>query len=277
MKRQLRNDKLLETVEKIRQRILERFPDAGLAQVAAEIIQITRDAISRAEAISRPNLWIRGGQILLLLIAVAGVVVYTQTRTDQKPLLQTVLEFLDVTKGSAAILAATAIFLFTLETRLKRRRALQAVHELRAMAHLIDMHQLTKDPDQLGHPTEPIIVGGQPMDAEAMGRYLHYCTELLAIVSKVGQLYVQDFPDTAAVAAVDQFENLATGLSNKIWQKLMILGRIRSDAETSPANDPPATTLPALDPDPDRNEMASRQSQDALPGVRESGLVPRRD
>jgi hypothetical protein len=242
MQRQLRNDKLLETVEKVRQRILDRFPDAGLGQVAAEISQITRDAIARAEAIGRPNLWIRAGQVLLLLIAVAGVIVYTQTRADPKPPLQTVLEFLDVTKGSAAILAATAIFLFTLETRLKRGRALKAVHELRAMAHLIDMHQLTKDPDQLGDPREPVNVGGRPMDAEAMGRYLHYCTELLAIVSKVGQLYVQDFPDAQAVAAVDQFENLATGLSNKIWQKLMILDRVRPEAGPGRSADSPVTT-----------------------------------
>src|SRR5829696_8704785 len=147
MKLQLRDDKLLETAEKIRQRITERFPNSGLSQVAAEIIQITRDAIGRAKAISRPNLWLRAGQVVLLLIAVAGVVTYMQTRADQKPAWQTVLDFLDVTKGSVAILAATAIFLFTLETRFKRRRALQAVHELRAMAHLIDMHQLTKDPD----------------------------------------------------------------------------------------------------------------------------------
>jgi hypothetical protein len=240
MKRQLRDDKLLETAEKIRQRITERFPDSGLSRVAAEIIQITKDAIGRAEVIRRPNLWLRAGQVVLLLIAVAGVVTYLQTRADQKSLWPTVIEFLDVAKGSAAILAATAIFLFTLETRLKRRRALRAVHELRAMAHLIDMHQLTKDPDRLGHPTEPINVGGRVMGAEAMGRYLHYCTELLAIVSKIGQLYVQDFPDTIAVTAVDHFESLATGLSNKIWQKLMILERIRSDAGASGTEASPA-------------------------------------
>jgi hypothetical protein len=161
-----------------------------LSKVAVEIIQITKEAIGRAEAINRPNRWLRAGQMVLVLIAVAGVLAYFQTHSDQKSLWQTVLEFLDVTKGSAAILAATAIFFFTPETRLKRRRALKAVHELRAMAHLIDMHQLIKDPDRLGHPTDPISVAGRPIVAEEMGRYLHFCTELLAIVSKVGQLYV---------------------------------------------------------------------------------------
>jgi hypothetical protein len=33
---------------------------------------------------------------------------------------------------------------------------------------------------------------------------------------------------------VDHFEALATGLSNKIWQKIMILDQIRSQTETAP-------------------------------------------
>jgi hypothetical protein len=73
-----------------------------------------------------------------------------------------------------------------------------------------------------------------------MGRYLHYCTELLAIISKIGQLYVQDFPDATAVTSVDHFESLATGLSSKIWQKLMVLDRIRAAAaHPAPADGSP--------------------------------------
>src|SRR5882672_2163710 len=57
MKRLLREDKLLETVEKILHRIEERFPGSGLSQVASEIVQINREALVRAETIRRPNLW----------------------------------------------------------------------------------------------------------------------------------------------------------------------------------------------------------------------------
>jgi hypothetical protein len=49
---------------------------------------------------------------------------------------------------------------------------------------------------------------------------------MLALVAKVGALYVQDFPDQIALQAVDQIEDLASGLSRKIWQKIMILDRI---------------------------------------------------
>jgi hypothetical protein len=43
-------------------------------------------------------------------------------------------------------------FLLTVESRVKRRTALRALHELRSIAHVIDMHQLTKDPEQLLSP-----------------------------------------------------------------------------------------------------------------------------
>jgi hypothetical protein len=109
------------------------------------------------------------------------------------------------------------VFLVTLETRLKRSRAVAAILELRSLAHIIDMHQLSKDPDA------PTGAGGVAYTRPELLRYLRYCTEMLALVSKIGQLYVEDFSDGTTLAAVDQCENLATGLSQKIWQKIVIL------------------------------------------------------
>jgi hypothetical protein len=116
---------------------------------------------------------------------------------------------------------------------------------LRALAHLIDMHQLSKNPTDLGRPVQSHLVSGKPLDAESMRLYLHACTELLAVVSKLGQLYVQDFPDAAAVAAVDQYEALASNLSEMIWQKLMILDRGQTGAAAPQGAIPTkAPTLP---------------------------------
>ena len=229
MKRELREDKLLETVRKIQNQIATRFPSSGLSIVAADVVQVTQEAMARAHTIRSPNRWMQACLVLLGLIAVGGVVAYVQSRTDETTLWQRTWHFLDEAKGSAAILTAATIFVVTSETRMKRKRALKAVHELRAIAHIIDMHQLVKDPDRLGDPINPPAIAGKPMDADLLGRYLHFCTELLAITSKIGQLYVQDFPDPRSLAAVDQFELLATGLSSKIWQKLIILDHIRSD------------------------------------------------
>lgn len=52
---------------------------------------------------------------------------------------------------------------------------------------------------------------------------ISYCRDMLALLSKVGQLYVQDFPDGPTLAAVDRFETLTAELSTRIWQKLDLL------------------------------------------------------
>jgi hypothetical protein len=46
---------------------------------------------------------------------------------------------------------------------------------------------------------------------------------MLSITGKIAALYIQDFDDDVALAAVNEVENLTTGLSRKIWQKLMIV------------------------------------------------------
>lgn len=55
---------------------------------------------------------------------------------------------------------------------------------------------------------------------------------LLSITGKVAALYIQDLDDDVALAAVNEVENLTTGLSRKMWQKLMILYAM------GPENDP---------------------------------------
>jgi hypothetical protein len=229
MLRQLKDDKILETAEKLRVRVADRFPDSGLSSVAAELVQVTREAVDRAASIRRPNYWIRGGLILVGVVALGGIVWEFATSPDLKTAVKDSLALLDAYKGLGVYLVAAVVFLVTLEIRWKRRKALRAVHELRAVAHLIDMHQLNKAPERIGTKDGPRMENGQLMTKDEVGYYLHYCTELLAIVSKIGQLYIQDFPDTAATTAVDHCESLATGLSSKIWQKIMIIDRIDAD------------------------------------------------
>jgi hypothetical protein len=224
MDRHLREDRLTETAERLARRVAERFPGSGLTRVAEEVLGVTREAFARAERIRRPDWALRAGYAVVIALAVvAGVVAWRLRDRDGPSLSSQVLKLLDETKGAAVYLTGVAIFLFTLEIRLKRRKALRAVHELRALAHIIDMHQLAKGPDRAIHLGT--AAPAKAMTPADIGQYLSYCTELLALVSKVGQLYVQDFPDAVTLAAVDQFEALATGLSSKIWQKIMILDR----------------------------------------------------
>jgi hypothetical protein len=119
------------------------------------------------------------------------------------------------------------LFIVTLEQRVKRRRVLRALHELRVIMHVIDMHQLTKD------PSAGVIVGGntpssppRTLKPYELSRYLDYCSEMMSLTSKVAVLFAQSFPDPVVTDAVSDIERIASGLSQKIWQKIMIIDEL---------------------------------------------------
>ena len=60
-----------------------------------------------------------------------------------------------------------------------------------------------------------------------LNRYLDYCSDGLALISKIAALYVQGFQDPVLLDAVDDVEDLTAGFSRKIWQKITILENLR--------------------------------------------------
>lgn len=231
-------NKLIETIERLCRRIGERFPDAGLYQVARQLLAIANQSKARAEMVARPLLWVRAGITLLLAVIMVGLVSAFRAIN----LTVTEFNFFEVVQALEAgineiiLLGAGIFFLVTLETRIKRSRALKALNELRAIAHVIDMHQLTKDPEyvlQRGFdtPSSP----ARTMTDYELSRYLDYCSEMLALTGKLAVLYIQNFDDGIVLNSANELESLTTDLSRKIWQKLMILhGRSHSHVANKP-------------------------------------------
>jgi len=67
------------------------------------------------------------------------------------------------------------------------------------------------------------------MSAFELTRYLDYCIEMLSLAGKIAALYIQHFEDPEAVSAVNDLEDLTSGLSRKIWQKIMVLPSVASE------------------------------------------------
>ncbi|MEM7166563.1 MAG: hypothetical protein AAF581_13940 [Planctomycetota bacterium] len=233
MYRTLEASCLVETAQALHLRIVERFPNAGLGGVAREVAEVSQEARERCREIRRTNVPLRIGSILISVAAVSFIVllIYRARFTSDMWLIENLLEEVDAALGSVVFLGAAIIFLVSTETRLKRRKSLVAVNELRAFAHIIDMHQLTKDPEPITRckPTEHSPE--RTMTPFELGRYFDYCSELLSIVAKVGALYVQAFPDPVTLNAVDDLENLCTGLSRKIWQKATLIDRLTKSSD----------------------------------------------
>jgi hypothetical protein len=180
--------------------------------------------------------------LVLVMVCVLAVVVYTKVKPDDDVFkIEEFIQTLEAALGSLVFLGAAIVFLVSLERRWKRERALYAIRELRALAHIVDMHQLTKDPESTlrGRPTASSPQ--RTLTQFELSRYLDYCSELLSLINKIGAIYVQEFPDAVALEAVDQLSNLTNGLSRKIWQKLMILdqavepGKITAGGTTATA------------------------------------------
>ena len=217
-------DRLHASMRRLRWRIGERFPEAGLAKVAAEMVVVGAYARETSRRLGRPIYWLKA-LIWLMLALVFGIVVFEVIVIDKWGTVPTVSDFvqlLEPTLGAIFFLSALAAFLLSLETRIKRKRALDALHELRALAHVVDMHQLGKDPTDPDNGESRMPPDDRPLTAEELVRYLDFCAELLSILSKFAVLYVQEFPDDVAVGAVDEIETLTNGLSRKIWQKIII-------------------------------------------------------
>jgi hypothetical protein len=77
----LDRDQLVKTAGKVRDRVADRFPGAGLVAVAEGVVAAARAASERAAAIARPNRWLRAGQGVLVLVALAGAAAFEHVRS----------------------------------------------------------------------------------------------------------------------------------------------------------------------------------------------------
>jgi hypothetical protein len=221
--------RIIETAESLERRIGERFSASGLQRVAGELVGVARRAAERSERIRRPNRFLQAGIAALALsfLAIVGLLLAELRIQHEELTMSELIQDIDAFLSSAVFIGASALFLFTLDARWKRRRVLEAIHELRSLAHIVDMHQLTKDPEMVVAGSERTTTSSpaRKLDRFELGRYLDYSSEMLSIISKVAALYVQGFEDSASISAVDEVESLTTGLSRKIWQKITLLDR----------------------------------------------------
>ena len=217
------------TVAQLERRIDARFGERGLTKAARDLGDIvvlveSRAAQSRAR-LRRTTLGARAAGVaivvatlLALSFSLRSAVLHGLARTvDWVPLVESVVNDL--------VFAAIAmVFLWAFPERLERRALLRLLHRLRSLAHVIDMHQLSKDPEQVSPtytPTSQSVRHG--LDADQLHHYLSYCSEMLSLTAKTAALCAEHSADGVVLETVSYIETLTTELSNKIWQKISLL------------------------------------------------------
>ena len=222
---------IVETLERLRVRVGERFPRSGLSKLCSKLVVTGRATADRADGLARPYLALRalGGLVaivaLVLQIELASHIDWSAVRRSADVLGMS--QALDATVNLLILAFGGLWFMLTLEQRLKRRLILRALYELRSYAHIVDMHQLTKDPTVVlsgGAATSSSPV--RAMSEFELSRYLDYCSEMLALIAKLAALYAARTQDETIIEAVNDLEDLTSNLGRKIWQKIMIISQL---------------------------------------------------
>lgn len=224
MYRSLEPVKITETIEALARRISERFPGSGLWSVCSDLVALSRQTSSRIADVSKPHWGLRLSLAAVQITTLAGLGLLAKfamtLRTSDE--LSDFLQGFDAAVSLAIFVGGAAFFVSTFEGRWKRDRALKALHELRSIVHVVDMHQLTKDPSMLGGAR----VSSSPertMTPFELMRYLEYCSEMLSLTAKLAALYAEKISDPVVVDTVGDIERLTSNLSSKIWQKISMV------------------------------------------------------
>jgi hypothetical protein len=228
---QLVADHVRATVVHLERRIFARFGERGLTKVARDLGHLvvlvqtqadqSHDRLRRTTLVARAvGITIIAATLLALGLSMRSAVTEGMARTtDWVPLVESAI-------NDFVFAAIAVVFLWAFPERLERRTLLRQLHRLRSLAHVIDMHQLSKDPEQLSPtyvPTEQSIVHG--LDAGQLNHYLTYCSEMLSLTAKTAALCGEHTTDAVVLETISYIETLTTELSNKIWQKISLLPR----------------------------------------------------
>ncbi len=234
--------RIITTISKLEKRIQDRFPESSILQTCHGFIEIANETKENIDYIKKPNLAIRAFVLLIIGLGLIGayysfrLMDFNFTRLN----LIDIVTFAEASINDLILLGAAIFFLVSIESRLKKTKAAKILDQLRGLAHVIDMHQLTKDPTMVGViQLKTYNSPKRTLNKFELKRYLDYCSEMLSLVGKVAALYSQNLPESGIISAVNEIENLSTGLSNKIWQKMIILNDI---------DDKPSLQLDDLNP-----------------------------
>jgi CRP-like cAMP-binding protein len=216
-----------ETVQELYARIEARFPKRGLLGVCGDLIKLVDEVQTSAGQGQRKIRMVRLASRAVMAFVIVVTILALILALHDALFAERVKDSIDVldlaeTAISDIVYAAIAIFfLWSFPERIQRSRLLNLLHQLRSTAHVIDMHQLTKDPEQL-KPSFVPSSASKPlgMTRDQVERYLDYCSEMLSLVGKTAALCAEESRDSVILETVSRVETLTVGLSRKIWQKI---------------------------------------------------------
>lgn len=225
--------KLILTISKMADRVENHFPSSGLASVANEVAAVAEGTVARVAEIKKPRMGLRIMVVLMVILVVSGPLLFSLVLSFSENMtnLGDFLQATDAGLHMLLVLAGGIVFLVGMENRLRRNQALEALAEFRSLAHLVDLHQINKDPG-LDDVVPPQNDRRTVRSDTELAYYLDYSGDLLSIVGKLAAYYAQNLQDRVVLDAVTEIETLTSTLSNKLWLKILVLREMMTKAQS---------------------------------------------
>ena len=210
-------------------RIRARFPTRNLTRLPSQLIEVIDHLSERQNVWRARRRWLtaacRAGIVLVVVgLLFALALIALQSTASAEPHGWDWLSVFESLVNDVVFAGIAIYFLWALPERLQRHGDLATLQRLRSVAHVVDMHQLTKDPERLRpdfHTTTATVPLG--LSAIELANYLDYCSELLSMVGKTAALFGEHSDDRTTLSTIAGIEELTNNLSTKIWTKISLL------------------------------------------------------
>jgi hypothetical protein len=226
MSRKLDIDKTVDTIFHLKLRINDRFPESGLLKICEDLYEIGKRTRENIQFVNKPN-WLLRITFILLISIFAPTLVFTFATFFKKNTIQNKSFYLSPEELESIIqilifIGGSIYSLYKIEDNIKRKKALKHLYELKSIAHVIDMHQLIKEPISLNTNKTKNSPKRELSNFQLL-RYLDYCCELLSLTSKISTLYSNELQDEVVLNTINEIEELTLGLTQKNWQKITLI------------------------------------------------------
>lgn len=208
--------RIIETAENLAREVGEKLPGSSLAGLAVKLLHVAHATEERARRARRPIYAIRVLSLLAIsasLLALWYLLRHIHARWEFGTITE-VFEAADAGFNLLILLAGALWFLITIENRIKRRKALMYIEELREFLHVIDVTQLFYT---------PLVYNPDPAAARTSATfdytYFLFCTQMLAVISNLAPLYTRGAAGDSILRAASEVEMLANAITVKLLSK----------------------------------------------------------
>jgi hypothetical protein len=209
--------RIVKTAEKLARVIGDRLPESNLHELAVELVHIAHSTEVRAMHARQPIYVVRAASLLAIVASIL-LLGFLIAHVKARWVFSSIAEMFQATDAGfnlMTLLVGALWFFASFEARIKRRRTLVSIEELREFIHVVDLAQLYYTPDL----DMPVLVAPR-LTLELDGTYLLMCTQMLAVIGNLASLYSRGAADDSILRAVFEVELLANAITAKLHSKM---------------------------------------------------------